>query len=170
MNTSRKGFLLVAAALALFAELGGAATIRVDSSQTNQPPDGLTWETAYASLAGALAAAHAGDELWVAAGTYQPFTTLVRASLDRISSFEIPAGVAVYGGFAGHEQARNKRDPTTHRTVISGFREAWAAAALSPRLPLVVFPPAADAHTRLDGFRLEVNPANYASAIHVHGG
>jgi hypothetical protein len=170
MNTSRKGFLLVAVVLALFAGLGGAATIRVDSRQTNQPPDGLTWETAYASLAGALAAAHAGDELWVAEGTYEPFTTLVPASLESTSSFEIPAGVAVYGGFAGHEQARNKRDPTTHRTVISGIQGKWSAAYHSPRLPLIVFPPTADAQTRLDGFRLEFNPANYASAIHVRGG
>jgi hypothetical protein len=167
MNTSRKGFLLVAVVLA---GLGGAATIRVDSRQTNQPPDGLAWETAYASLAGGLAAAQAGDELWVAAGTYQPFTTLFPASLDRTSSFEIPAGVAVYGGFAGHEQARNKRDPTTHRTVISGVQGKWSAAYHSPRLPLIVFPPTADAQTRLDGFRLEFNPANYASAIHVRGG
>lgn len=170
MNTSRKGFLLGAIALALFAGLGGAATIRVDSRQTNQPPDGLAWETAYASLAGGLAVAQSGDELWVAAGTYQPFTTLVPASLENTSSFEIPAGVAVYGGFAGHEQARGKRNPTKYQTVLSGIRGAWAAAVLSPRLPLVVFPPAADAHTRLDGFRLEFNPANYGSAIHVRGG
>lgn len=170
MNASRKGFLLVAAALTLFAGLGSAATIRVDSRQTNQPPDGLTWQTAYASLAGGLALAQPGDELWVAAVTYQPFTTLVPASLESTSSFEIPAGVAVYGGFAGHEQSRTQRDPAIHRTVISGIRGEWSAAYLSPRLPLIVFPPTADAQTRLDGFRLEFNPANYGSAIHVRGG
>ncbi len=170
MHTSRKGFPLVVAVLALFAGLGGAATIRVDSRQTNQPPDGLTWETAYATLAGGLAAAQAGDGLWVAAGTYQPFRTVSLPSLEKTSSVEIPAGVAVYGGFAGHEQARNKRDPTTHRTVISGIQGKWSAAYHSPRLPLIVFPPTADAQTRLDGFRLEFNPANYGSAIHVRGG
>ena len=39
----------------------GAATLFVLSGQTNQPPDGLTWSTAFPAVEPALATATAGD-------------------------------------------------------------------------------------------------------------
>lgn len=149
---------------------GQAATIHVDAGQTNQPPDGVTWATAYPDLAAGLAAASDGDEVWVAAGRYVPFGDYWSPSFGGSVSFEIPVGVSVYGGFAGTENARRERNPTVHRTVIAGIGESWRAEEYSPRRPLVAFAPDADAQTRLDGFRLEFNLANYGSAIHVRGG
>ena len=45
--------------------------------------------------------------MWIAAGTYKPHAT------SRWTSFEIPDGVKVYGGFAGTEAAFTPDDPET---------------------------------------------------------
>ncbi len=156
--------------LAVGLEQSWGATVHVDAGQTNQPPDGVRWATAYPDLATGLAAASGGDEIWVAEGHYEPFGPYWSPSLSGSVTFEIPTGVAVYGGFAGTENDRRERNPTTHPTVIAGLGEGWNAGMYSPRLPLVSFAPDADNHTRLDGFRLEFNLANYGSAIHIQGG
>jgi len=161
---------LWAISLAIGPGLADAATILVDAGQTNQSPDGLTWSTAYPNLSSGLAAAGHGDEVWVAAGRYLPFGAQLGVSLDQSAPFEIPAGVAVYGGFSGTENERRARNLTAYSTVIAGLGESWNAGVLSPRLPLVTLAPEADNQTRLDGFRLEFNFANYGSAIHIRGG
>jgi hypothetical protein len=55
------------------------------------------------------------SELWVKQGVYLPGTS-------RSSTFQLPNGVAGYGGFDGMETARNQRnsDPLTNNTVLSG--------------------------------------------------
>ena len=73
------------------------------------------WATAYTDLQAALAAAASGDEIWVAAGTYQP-----TATADRTISFAMKNGVAVYGGFDGTETTRSERDPVANVTILSG--------------------------------------------------
>src|SRR5690606_20964650 len=81
---------------------GDVVYVRAGASGAN---DGTTWADALTSLTAALAAAEAGDEIWVAEGTYFP-----GPPDDAVSSFHLRSGVAVYGGFAGHEQARGARD------------------------------------------------------------
>jgi hypothetical protein len=76
---------------------------------------GEDWANAFLTLQNALAAARAGDTIWVAAGVYTP-----GAADDRAASFAIPAGVAVYGGFAGTETALEERDWRANRTILSG--------------------------------------------------
>lgn len=59
------------------------------------------------------------DEVWVAEGTWHalPYSDGRGEQL----AFQIPAGVALYGGFAGNEALRVEgRDTTTHRTVLDG--------------------------------------------------
>ena len=78
--------------------------------------DGSTWATAM-TLKAALAASDSLDQVWIASGTYQP------DSIDKTATFTIPAGVRVYGGFAGDES--DSFDPmTTTRTgaatILSG--------------------------------------------------
>ncbi len=74
--------------------------------------DGTSWQNAYTSLAVALTASQAGDQVWVAAGTYKP--TAADAPLA------IKAGVALYGGFAGTETTLSARNPVVNLTTLSG--------------------------------------------------
>jgi len=56
-----------------------------------------------------------GDELWVAAATYKP-----TATTDRRATFQLRNGIALYGGFAGWESARDLRNPAANVTTLSG--------------------------------------------------
>ncbi len=77
--------------------------------------NGASWADAFTDLQSGLAAAAAGDELWVAEGVYRP-----TAGTDRTISFALKDDVAIYGGFAGTETARSQRDWTAHVATLSG--------------------------------------------------
>jgi predicted outer membrane repeat protein len=69
--------------------------------------DGTSWKTACASLEQALAKATDGQEIWVKEGTYALTSELV-----------ISRPVALYGGFAGDERKREKRDWKKRPTLL----------------------------------------------------
>jgi hypothetical protein len=94
-------------ALSLFAGSSSAKVVRVDANSTGTIHDGISWTTAYATVAAAISAAHSGDEVWVARGTYT----------ENVSP---GAGVALYGGFAGTEALREQRDWKVNPTVLDG--------------------------------------------------
>lgn len=75
---------------------------------------GADWSTPL-DLQSALALSTC-SEIWVAAGIYKPTTN----PSERDVSFSINREVAIYGGFAGTETARDERDPYSHVTVLSG--------------------------------------------------
>lgn len=83
-------------------------------------PDGTSstcdsWDDA-CGLQVALLRAEPGHEIWVQAGVYMP-------ALDArtpMATFHLKDGVAVYGGFAGTERARDHRDWQARITVLSG--------------------------------------------------
>ena len=77
--------------------------------------DGQSWANA-SDLRNALKTARSGDEIWAAAGVYKPTTD----PTDRLATFQLNDGVAVYGGFAGTETGREERDPAANLTVLSG--------------------------------------------------
>jgi hypothetical protein len=64
-----------------------------------------SWPSA-CSLPTALATAESGDELWVKAGTYAPFTLV--------------NGVKIIGGFAGTESAASQSNPAANLTIVDG--------------------------------------------------
>ena len=84
---------------------------RVVASPIGATQDGSTWAEAM-TLSAALTASMTGDQVWIAQGTYLPHAT------DRDATFSIPAGVLVYGGFAGTEDAL--ADRTGAATILSG--------------------------------------------------
>lgn len=75
--------------------------------------DGSSWASAFRHPEDALAVAEAGDQLWIAAGTYRPRG-------DRNHHIAMVSGVGLYGGFAGDETALDQRDWRQQQTVLSG--------------------------------------------------
>jgi len=77
-----------------------AATFYVHTSgdDTN---NGTSWATAFETLQKALEEVEAGDEIWVAAGTYYPTSDYGLGGSDRYMHFRMKNGVTIYGGFPG---------------------------------------------------------------------
>jgi Tol biopolymer transport system component len=88
---------------------------RVTSTGVSDPACGSSWSNPCDLQYTLTTLASAGDELWVAAGTYKPTT-----GTDRALSFILKDGVAIYGGFSGTELLRAQRDPATNITTLSG--------------------------------------------------
>lgn len=101
---NRTGFraISIAAALATLAGFGFADIIYVRSAA---PPGGTgaSWASAYSHLQNALAAAQAGDQIWVAEGIYRPDETsaVPAGSGDRAATFHLVNGAYILGGFRG---------------------------------------------------------------------
>jgi hypothetical protein len=93
----------------------GGDVIYVDGSKP-AGGNGTDWSKAYNDLQDALTRARlgCGDEIWITAGTYKPGTAYN-------STFTIPAGVSVYGGFAGNETTLEDRNWKIHKTILSGY-------------------------------------------------
>ncbi|PSQ91430.1 MAG: hypothetical protein BRD52_08095 [Bacteroidetes bacterium SW_4_67_19] len=122
----QKRSLLSAALLALLFAAAPASgqddVVYVDSSASSENADGTSWPRAFPDLQRGLAAAAAGDEIWVARGTYRPDDGPRVPDGKRDTSFVLVPGVGVYGGFDGDETERAGRtaDPEANGTVLSG--------------------------------------------------
>ena len=77
--------------------------------------NGSSWQDAFGNLHTALGSAQPGDSIWVAEGMYKP-----TAGTNRDSSFILPSGVLIFGGFVGTETTIGQRDWQVHPTVLSG--------------------------------------------------
>ena len=77
--------------------------------------NGKNWDNAFNNLQDALRAATNGSEIWVASGTYLP-----TKGTDRGTSFVIPNGVKLFGGFAGTEKTAAQRNVAQNPTILSG--------------------------------------------------
>jgi hypothetical protein len=109
---------------------------------------GVSWADAFTDLQSALGVAVAGEEIWVAAGTYRP-----SAGTDRNATFTLKSGVALLGGFAGVEASRLLRDPAANPTILSGDIGVPGSAA-DNSLHVVTAPPGVTATAVLDGFTI----------------
>jgi hypothetical protein len=74
-------------------------------------PDGRSWERAFGEVQAAIDAAleDGCDEVWAREGEYLPASTI-----------QMKGAVALYGGFAGDEPARDMRDWRAHETILNG--------------------------------------------------
>jgi hypothetical protein len=113
--------------------------------------DGGSWAEAFRTEGEGLTSATAGDEVWVAAGTYE-------------ESIVLKSEVALLGGFAGGEVARGERDVEANRTVIdaSKVREG------EPAYHVVVMDSISSA--TLDGFTVTGGKAWGSHEDHYGGG
>lgn len=90
--------------------------------------DGTSWANAAGNIQDMIDKAIAGDEVWVAAGTYFP-TYQTSESDIRSKTFLIKNGVHLFGGFAGNETSidgRAKSDSDGYgKTDGNGKIESW---------------------------------------------
>ena len=115
--------------------------------------DGSSWQYAYGDLQSALYRAVAGDEIWVAAGIYYPTQTA-----DRSSSFNIPRGVKLFGGFNGTENSLEERNWERNITILSG--EIGSPLKTDDNSFTVVYFNGVGNDTWLDGFTIKDGVAN----------
>ncbi len=114
---------LVVMALLLFAPGGkvtqAAGLILYVDANASGANNGASWADAFTGLQPALDTATAGDQIWVAVGTYLP-TLEVTPGDPRSVAFQMENGVAIYGGFAGTESSLGERDWVVNETILSG--------------------------------------------------
>ncbi|WP_148214694.1 right-handed parallel beta-helix repeat-containing protein [Desulforapulum autotrophicum] len=96
-------------------EVAGVEGVIYVDANAKADGDGSNWSEAYTDLQAALASAEAGDQIWVAKGTYYP-----SATDDENEYFLMLDDVDVYGGFNGDETELSARDWETNTTVLSG--------------------------------------------------
>jgi len=118
----------------------------------NAQGDGTSWENATGNLQKALQSATEGTQVWVAAGTYTP-----TRGTDRTLSFELPSGVAIYGGFQGTETSLDQRNTEQNPTILSG--EIGQPGPVDNSYN-VVFISNSDENTIIDGFVITGGNAN----------
>ncbi|MFN8304363.1 MAG: choice-of-anchor Q domain-containing protein [Saprospiraceae bacterium] len=127
--------------------LAGQNIIYVNGS-SNGANTGTAWSDAYNDLQDALNQATAGDQVWVATGTYFPDT-----AADRSKSFPLKKGVWLIGGFEGTETTLAERDPGEFPTLLSG--NIGAPLVLTDNSFHILLSNNADSNTVLDGFIIE---------------
>ena len=86
----------------------------------NATGNGSSWANARGDLRQAMQSAGFGTQIWVAQGTYYTTSCSNCSIADRQLSFEIPDGVAVYGGFKGTETNLSQRNWESNKTILSG--------------------------------------------------
>lgn len=75
--------------------------------------NGLSWAGAKKTIQEAVAAAQAGDRIWVKSGTYTP------------TSQTIEKAISIYGGFAGTETSATQRNIAANTVTINGLSNAF---------------------------------------------
>jgi PKD repeat protein/sugar lactone lactonase YvrE len=149
------------------------------NSQATGSGNGTSWANAYNSLTAALSAARQGAHIWVAAGVYKPGSTST-------SSFAIPPGVQVYGGFNGTESSLSQRNWRTNVTILSGdvdnndtntdgnsIAETTAALAGTNAVHVVTLNGTGGTPitgtTRLDGFVITAGNGDFGGGLYCDG-
>lgn len=109
--------------VALVALVVCASTVHADTlfvkAAAPDALDGQSWQSA-TTLRDALSKASSGDEVWMAEGFYPTGDQRTMPPSWAGATFEIPAGVRIYGGFEGTESMRQHRDWLRRRTVLTG--------------------------------------------------
>jgi len=125
---------------------------------------GTNWANAFPDLQQALSTAIFGDEIWVAAGTYKP-----TSGSDRNISFDLRAGVDLYGGFNGTETTLSQRDFNTNVTILSG--DIGQVGAIADNSQNVLKAVSLITNVTIDGFRVANGngSSNYGAGIRITG-
>lgn len=159
----------VLASLVLCAS-ASAGTLHVDSQLTTGANDGSSWANAFQTSDGlqlALAVAVAGDDIFVADGTY-----LATQVGTRSASFQLLNGVTLYGGFLGGESSPTERPPLgSAPSILSGdLAGNDGAGTLGDNSFHVIRTVGTNATAVLDGFDVQGGNANGGGSNNDRGG
>ncbi len=89
----------------------------------NNSNTGTSWSTAKSDLQNAIDLTIAGDEIWIASGTYKPTFDPASGTASgntRDYSFYLDKSIKIYGGFSGAETALNQRNIALSPVILSG--------------------------------------------------
>ncbi|RRR65850.1 MAG: hypothetical protein EI684_21935 [Candidatus Viridilinea halotolerans] len=142
----------------------------VDKSRPDDDGTGTSWDQAFRNLQTALLLAGSGAEIWVAAGTYYPDEGAGQINNDRSATFLLRAGLAVYGGFVGHETALEQRDWLANLTILSGDLQQNDAPNFGNRGDNAYSVVTGANNATLDGFTLTAGNADGAWPNNIGGG
>jgi len=161
MNPRR--FVLVLVAVCLFPVSASAARYYVKPPPAGDNANtGLSWAAAKGGVGAAIAVAAAGDEIWVAAGTYPEHIQNRTEGVDSNS-----VDVALYGGFAGTETDLAQRDIPANRTILDGGGGAKPTPPATGSV--VIIRGGASRAMRIDGFTITGGHAYLGGGIQVVG-
>lgn len=124
------------------------------SSSANGAANGGSWADAFTNLHMALGLAQAGDSIWMAEGVYAP-----AVSAARDSSFVLPSGVLLFGGFSGTENSLDERDWAAHPTILSG--DIGVAGDSTDNAYTILYLENPDSGTVIDGMIFRHGIANF---------
>ncbi len=82
--------------------------------------NGASWQDAFIHLQDAVSRAIGGDSILVAEGVYRPDLGGGRKAGDRTAAFHLATGVAIYGGFPAGGGDWSVRNPSVHKSLLSG--------------------------------------------------
>ena len=153
-------------ALLILSTSAAASTRYVNGALATGANDGTSWADAYRgvdAVAVALTASIAGDEIWVAAGTYKATTAATRTI-----SHQLKTGVALYGGFGGSETLLTQRDYLANVTILSG--DIGTTGNVVDNTHHVVNGQGTNSTAILDGFTVTEGNANVGGGNNDRGG
>lgn len=131
--------------------------------------NGSSWNEASGDIQAMINQAAAGDEIWVAAGTYTP-SDLPGATGTlgaRDVSFVLKSGVKLYGGFSGTETTLEQRNHESNITILSG--DIGTTGQNSDNAYHVVVSIKNTSATLVDGFVITNGHANDPGFVTVDG-
>lgn len=150
--------------------LHGYAQIRYVKPVASGLGNGSSWAHASSDLQAMINASVAGEDIWVAAGTYKPNrradATGIITINDRDNAFVLKNGVRIFGGFNGTETLTSQRNFATNITILSG--DLGTAASYTDNCYHVVVSAGTVTGTALNGFHIRYGNANGSGTITVN--
>jgi hypothetical protein len=148
--------------------------VKSDGMAANNAENARSWDTACSDLQAVINNSTAGDEIWVAAGTYKPNRKANDLYLidegNQDNAFVLKGDVKMYGGFPSNvidetESRTNPRNPHANKTILSGNINKDKKSAYH----VVIAVSNRDEILHLDGFTITGGAACGKGSIYVNG-
>ncbi len=169
MHAPRLNPAAALAALLFLAPTTFAGTRFVNVGLATGANNGSTWADAHRGVDGvavALGLAAAGDQIWVASGTYLPTATATRSATHLLRN-----NISVFGGFAGFETTLAQRNIAANPTTLSGDLAGNDGSSIFTDNSFHILSGAGtNASAVLDGFRVRSGNANGGGVNEDRGG